>query len=206
MRNVTREHTGWAGRLALLIVLVLLCVALAHAQGDDLSKDVSDYHSGFSVLKGLALTLGYAAIALTLVAAALGVTLAYLRLPVEIDQDFLIWLGTVWGGGLVISIFACKALAAMTHVDALAVPGWQAALIAIPCLFGWTVLMSTRNFADLTWGDAWRVAVVVAVVSAPWFGTPWRFQSAPPPALSRVIPAPTVAAAVATLAPVSYRL
>jgi hypothetical protein len=181
MRSMKHVRNEWGWRLVVIVGLLVLCVALAHAQADDVQTDVNQMHSGYSVIKDLTLTLGFSVIYLTLYAATLGVTLAYLRLPVEVDQDFIIWILSLWGGGLVINALAFKLAGAMAHTAAISAPWWLGALIALPLIYGWTVLISTRGFADLTLQDALRVAIAIAIVCTPWLGTTWRFHPPAPP-------------------------
>jgi hypothetical protein len=195
MRTDNPARSQWAWRAAVAIGLLLLCLALAHAQSDDPLSEGKELYNGFSVMKDLTLTLGFSVIYLTLYAGSLGVTLSILRFPVEVDQDFIIWIVSLWGGGLVINALAYRFAGTLTHTTALTAPQWLGALIALPLIYGWTVLISTRGFADLTWADAARVAVGIVIVCTPYLGTTWRFHPKPPPTPETrlVIPAPAMA-------------
>lgn len=152
--------------LSLLIFLLVISVGSAVAQStDDL---INQYHSGPSVMGLLINTVIWSAVYLAIYTAALIISLSYLKLFGGFDTDLLLWIGLLWGGGLVINALAYHYI----HAGS-----WVVALCTIPLIFGWNLLISTRSFADLTLADAARIGIVIALVCAPWFHNTWGFET-----------------------------
>ncbi|HEX2951135.1 MAG TPA: hypothetical protein VHV83_16450 [Armatimonadota bacterium] len=171
--------TRTAHLLSLFFLLLLLCTAAAYAQTEE-----AEYLGNFTIIKDILMTIIWSAIYIAIYAAALLIPLAYLRLFNGFETEMLWWIGATWAGGLVIN----GLVYAITSKPILA------ALIALPFIFGWSLLIGTRSFVDLLPRDAMRIAVVVAILCAPWFGPTWRIQRHRPPAPeeSRVV-APQIA-------------
>lgn len=161
----------------LLGVLLLLAISAAVAQDDD----VTTYVSTWALFPQIILTIMWSSAYLAIYAAALIITLAYLQRFGAVDGDLLIWTGVLWLGGLVINALAYALAGDLLPQHPAVGRQLLAAGLAIPMLFGWTVFISTRQWGDLTVRDAMRVALVVALVCAPYFGSTWRIQPPPPP-------------------------
>jgi hypothetical protein len=98
-------------------------------------------------------------------AAALTLTLKSLNRFFEFDTGLLLWIAVLWLGGMGANA-AGYALAGAHHPV-------LAALVAIPLIFGWTLFVCTREWADLLLPGALRVAIVTALCCAPYFGPTW---------------------------------
>ncbi|MEI7833472.1 MAG: hypothetical protein WCJ56_09785 [bacterium] len=175
--------------LSSMIFLLVMATGAAMAQStDDL---INQYHSGPSIIGLLITTVVWSAAYLAIYTAALIISLSYLKLFGGFDTEFLIWIGLLWGGGLVINGVMYHNIHAAT---------WVVALCTIPLIFLWNLLISTRSFADLTLTDAARVGVVIALACAPWFHNTWGFETPIKPLVptteSRTITIPQVAALV----------
>jgi len=146
----------------LCILLLLLATALAvSAQTDDLLKE---YMQPWQLFPQIVQTIVWSIIYLAFYAAALIISLSYLKLFQGFDTELLYWIGALWLGGMVLN-------ALVYHFTSVS---WQAALLALPLLFGWSLFINTRSWADLTVQNGLRVALVVALVCAPYFGPTWR--------------------------------
>ena len=153
----------------LLIILLAFAAGTAMAQGtDDLIKE---YTSGPSIFVSLISTVIWSAAYLAIYTAALIISLSYLKLFGGFDTEFIIWIGLLWGGGLVINGVAYHYI----HNPRT----WVVALCTIPLIYLWNLLISTRSFADLTFSDAARVGIVIALLGAPWFHNTWGFETPP---------------------------
>ncbi len=148
-----------------MIFLLALGACAAMAQSTD--ELIEQYHSGPSVMGLLISTVIWSAAYLAIYTAALIISLSYLKLFGGFDTEFLMWIGLLWGGGLVINGIMYHYVHAGT---------WVVALCALPLIFLWSLLISTRSFADLTLADAARVGIVIALLCAPWFGNTWGFE------------------------------
>lgn len=139
---------------------LLLLAAVAWGQ----DEEWKEYSSGFSLFSGLIPTIIWSSAYLLIYTAALVITLSYLQRFGGFDGDLFLWIGLLWFGGMVINAYAYR----VAHVN------WLAAILALPCLFGWSLLVSTRAFAELTVREAIKVSLVLALVCAPYFGTTWH--------------------------------
>lgn len=167
-------------RATLCLLLLALGALVACAQDDD----VATYMNAWNVFPQIIATFMFSFLYLAFYAAAVLVTLGYLRLFNGFDNEMIIWIGTLWFGGMILNAVATVVLQ-YRH--------WPIVLVVLPLLFGWGVLINTRSFADLTLPDAAKVALVVALVCTPWFGSTWRIHRppAPPPVTSAgSLPAP----------------
>lgn len=144
-------------RYFLCALFVLLCFATVALAQDE---EINQYYSAFSGGKAIIMTIMWCVAYMLIYAGALVVTLAYLRLFEGFETETYWWILLLWGAGMVINTLAYR----ITPIP------WIAALICLPIIFGWTLFISTRSFADLTVPDAIRVAVVVAICCAPYFG------------------------------------
>jgi MFS family permease len=174
-------------RSILLALAALLCVAaLAQVADDD---PIQDYVHAWDFFGQLVRTILCSGIYLLIFPAIIGVTCSYLRRFEGVDGDFLIWSGLAWLGGMFINIGAYTAIERFwaltpergTHFNLIA------ALVTVPLNFGLGLLLATRGFADLTIRDAWRVALITALLCAPYFVPTWHFRKPPtPPTESRL--------------------
>jgi hypothetical protein len=139
-----------------LAFLLLLATTWAFAQ----EEEVNQYVGAFQIGRYIIGTLIWSAIYLVAYTVVLVLTLSYFRLFSEFDTDMLIWIGVLWIGGLVINGVAYH----LGHSQ------FVSSLIALPLIFGWSTLIATRPFADLTWSDAAKISLVIALVCAPYFG------------------------------------
>ncbi|HEY3377492.1 MAG TPA: hypothetical protein VGL77_08360 [Armatimonadota bacterium] len=149
-----------------LLLLLALCASAALAQGEE-----AEYMGSFNIFRDIVQTLIWSGIYIAFYAAALLLTLGYLRLFTGFETEMVIWVAALWVGGMAINAVAYG----ITHNHFIAV------LIAMPLLFGWSVFINTRNFGDLPLPEATRVALVVMLVCAPYFGPTWRIHRAPKP-------------------------
>lgn len=149
-------------------LLLLLCaiVATAVLAQDEETLSKSYLHAPATlglIISTMLFTVGY----LLLYAVAVVITLSFMQIFRGLDGEMLLWIGLLWLGGMGANYLAYRITA--TH--------WLAALITMPILFGWSLLINTRPWADLTLKDAARVGVVVMLVCAPYFGPTWRINS-----------------------------
>ncbi|HOF86581.1 MAG TPA: hypothetical protein PLZ36_00575 [Armatimonadota bacterium] len=145
----------------LLLAALALLPRLAWGQEDDLG-----YPNVYATVAQVVKTLMHSAAYLLVYAAALTLTLKSLNRFFEFDALLLTWIGALWLGGM-----AANALA---YAVAGSARPWLAALVALPLIFGWTLFLCTRSWADLLLAGALRVAVVTALVCAPYFGPTWH--------------------------------
>ncbi|HPM25337.1 MAG TPA: hypothetical protein PLP66_15620 [Phycisphaerae bacterium] len=145
----------------LLLIALALLPRLAWGQEDDLG-----YPNVYAAFVQVVRTIMYSAAYLLVYAAALTLTLKSLNRFFEFDAQLLTWIGVLWAGGMAVN--------ALAYAVAGSARPWLAALIALPLLFGWTLFICTRSWADLLLAGALRVAVVTALVCAPYFGPTWH--------------------------------
>lgn len=157
-----------------LLALLVLCATAVYAQEE------YEYVGSFNLFSQVVSSIIWSAIYIAIYAGALIVPLAYLRLFNGYENEQLLWIGLLWAGGMVINALVYH----ITHIHFLA------AILAIPLIFAWAVLINTRSFADLIMRDAVRVAAVVAVLCAPWFGPTWNVQRPKPAPVESYQPAP----------------
>jgi len=151
------------------IALILVAsVCFADQTTDDLTNQ---YRSAPLFFGQLITTVVWSAAYLAIYTAALIISLSYLKLFGGFDTEFLTWIGLLWGGGLVINGVAYHYI----HNPRT----WVVALCTIPLIYLWNLLISTRSFADLTFSDAARVGIVIALLGAPWFHNTWGFETPP---------------------------
>lgn len=155
-----------------LLLVLLICTSVAYAQDEDIDGMIKTVAGAPSTVMVGMKTFMWIMMYLPIYAAALVVTLSYLRLFNGFDTDVLIWITVLWLGGIVMSYASHHLIHG--HVGAV--------LLSLPLLFGWGMLVNTRAFADLTVKDAWRVALVVTLVCAPWFGS-WSLRRPVNPAM-----------------------
>jgi len=105
---------------------------------------------------------------------ALPITLSFLQLFRGFETELVYWVLLLWGGTMFTHYLVYK----ITSIHFLA------SLIALPLIFGWTVLICTRPFADLLLENAIRVGIVLALIGAPWLGPTWGFKPQPKPPVS----------------------
>jgi hypothetical protein len=149
-----------------ILTLCFLSVTAALAQDD------AGYVTGMTTFSMLVSTLMYFLAYLVAYSIALPLTLSFIDLFRGFEVELIYWVLLLWGGGMGIDYLVCNKFLHFSHP-------LLAALLAIPLLFCWIVFISTRSFADLTWPNAVRVGVVLALVCAPWFGATWRFIPQP---------------------------
>ncbi len=159
------------------LITLLCCCAVAYAQDEDVTGLINDYAAPWPVFKQSIATLIWSICYLPIYIGAVVGVLQYLQRFPGFDSDLLIWIGALWIGGMVINALAY----AVPHHDKPVV----AALIAMPFLFGWSYFISTRSFSDLLPAHAWKVALIVTLTCAPYFGTTWRILKPEPPAHGR---------------------
>ncbi len=177
--------------LSLLIFLLVISLGSAVAQSTD--ELINQYHSGPSVMGLLINTVIWSTVYLAIYTAALIVSLSYLKLFGGFDTELILWIGLLWGGGMVINAMAYHYI----HAGS-----WVVALAALPLIFGWNLLISTRSFADLTLADAARVGIVIALFCAPWFHNTWGFDTPKKP----LVPVTQTSMVVAPLGTQASRL
>jgi hypothetical protein len=159
-----------------LLVVALLCTAtVLLAQDEDIVDLVNQYPAGYQLMPQLIETIMWSAAYLLIYAAALVAPLMLWQRFTGFDSTMLAWIAVLWLGGQGINALVYR----------LTPHGWLAALIALPLLFGWTLFLATRSWADVLWRDALRLSLIVALCCAPYFGPTWRIKPPPPPATSR---------------------
>jgi len=166
-------------RALLLVGLLVLCVSLVFAQGEDAMDLAREYKntplSGVSVL----MTIVWSGAYLLIYAAVLGGTLAYLQLFPGFDAAMILWMLILWLGGMVANFIGY----------AISDNHFLASLIALPLIFGWSMLVGTRSFADMLPRDALRISIIIAVLCTPYFGPTWQAKP-PQPVRNENIPPP----------------
>jgi hypothetical protein len=135
---------------------------LALAQDDDGYNPQALYLTFSQVMQTILISACY----LLIYAAALTITLRTLNRFFEVDAHLLTWIGVLWLGGMAANALGYR-LVGVHHP-------FLAGLVALPLIFGWTLFICTRGWTDLLFPAALRVAVVVAVVCAPYFGPTWQ--------------------------------
>ncbi|MHB9131870.1 MAG: hypothetical protein ACYDBB_12395 [Armatimonadota bacterium] len=153
------------GILVWVLAGVLACVTAAFAQEDSIPNPYSTFAT---ILTTIVLFSVY----LVLYAAGLMITLGYLNRFQGVDVMLLLWIAVLWLGGMGINFLADKI--SPQHP-------FLAALITMPLIFGWSMLINTRSWADLTVEDAWKVSLVLALICAPYFGPTWQVKPPPKP-------------------------
>lgn len=179
MRRYTRESRYLCCILLLTMLGMALCLAVAYAQ-DDIWQLGKEYQNSYTFGADLLNTLIWSMAYLLIYACALVLTLSYMQLFLGFDAGMYAWIIILWLGGLTAN-----------YIGYSLVPQWHfvAALIALPLIFGWSMLVGTRAFADLAPRHALTVSLVVALVCAPYFGPTWQTKKlvpldpniAPPP-------------------------
>lgn len=160
----------------------LLLIAIAAFGQDELDEDVAMYTGTWPLFKMIIQTIMWSVIYLPAYGIALVAPIQIMGRFQGYDQDALIGIAATWLGGLAINVLAY----------AITPKHWLAALIALPIIFGWTMLITTRPWFDLLPADALKVSLVVALVCAPYFGPTWHIRQQQAPTISRQ-PAPIVA-------------
>jgi hypothetical protein len=143
--------------------VLLLCSATAALAQDDIG-----YESGIHSFGMLFHTIVWFIIYLVIYALALPIGLTTLGLFRGFESEFIYWVLLLWGGGMGIDYLVYHMTGPKHNI--------LASLLALPLLFGWTLFISTRSFADLMFQSAVRIALIVALVGAPWMGPTWRMQ------------------------------
>jgi len=151
--NTRIQRFIWLG------VCLLLIATAALAQEEEIALMTGSYQLFHQLIR----TLIFSSMYVLFYGAALVITLSYLKLFDGFETSTYLWIAALWFGGMVANFLAYKVTG--HH--------FGAALLAMPIIFGWGVLINTRSWADLTLPDALRVAAVVAVVCAPYFGPTW---------------------------------
>lgn len=151
----------------LMTGLLLGCAAVALGQ----QEDIDTYFGAWSIFPGIVSTIIWCAIYLPIYAACLMVPMAYLQRFTGVDANLLLLIGVLWLGGM-----AANAVGYGLAGDD---RRWLAVLIIIPLVFGWCVLICTRDWADFSLREALVVAAVTALVCTPYFGPTWRVKPAP---------------------------
>lgn len=139
----------------------LLMPRLLWAQDDDLAGYTNVYPTFSLIVK----TVLYSGAYLLIYAAALTLTLKSLGRFFEFDGQLLCWIALLWLGGMVANGIGYH-LIGPRHP-------FLAALATMPLIFASSLLICTREWTDLLFSAALRVAIVVTVVCAPYFGPTW---------------------------------
>ncbi len=153
-------------RLLFALGLCALALSLVYAQ-DDLQQQ---YQSSYQFSAQLLNTLIFSCTYLFIYASALVITLYFLQLFPGFDFSMFAWIAILWLGGMGANYLAYT-LAPSKHLPP--------ALIALPLIFGWSMLICTRSFADLALSHAAIVSLVIALVCTPYFGPTWQIKPAP---------------------------
>ena len=146
------------------MLCLLACTSLVLAQ----DEEIVTIKNSYALFPQIITTLVWSFIYIAIYAAAVLIPLGYLRLFNGFENEMLTWVGVLWLGGMAINALAYMLVGDHHRIFAI--------LIAMPLLFGWSVFVNTRNFADLVLEDAARVAIVVAILCTPWFGPTWRIH------------------------------
>ena len=152
------------------LLLVMLCLSLAYAQDDALELG-KQYQNSYQFGADLLNTLIWSGAYLLIYAGALVVTLSIMQLFLGFDTSVYIWILLLWLGGMMANYIGYSLVPQSNVV---------AALIALPLIFGWSLLIGTRSFADLTLRNALTVSLWVALVCAPYFGPTWHAKQLAP--------------------------
>lgn len=143
-----------------LLVVLLACATAAIAQDEEIEAYTKTWSAFPQIVNNFILSVVY----LGIYAASALIPMGYLKIYNGFETDMFYWIGALWLGGMAIN--------ALTH--AMFPSHAVAVVLAIPLIFGWSLLMNTRDFADISFGDAWKIAAITAVVCAPYFGPTWR--------------------------------
>jgi len=171
---IIKSHQSWLKqsiRLSLLLCLLLGCAVAALA-----ADEITEYMGGIGFFKQLVFTLILFVVYFFIYGSALGVSLSYLKQYVGFDMETYTYITLVWAGGMAANYLAYR----LTHGEQQMI----AAAIAFLLIFSWTLFISTRSFVDITLSNAWRIALVVALVCTPYFGPKVFFQRSKPAAIS----------------------
>ena len=155
------------------LVLLLGVAALAVLAQDD---ELENPYQGFSVMSYVISSLYWSVGYLLLYGAVLATTLVIMRIFPGFDTDFYYWIGALWIGGLIIN----------GVVYAITRHHFLGGLLGAGLIFGWSMLLNRLSIADIPWPDAKKLALILALICAPWFGPTLRTQAiprTPPPAV-----------------------
>lgn len=154
-------------RLFFLLLLLLAMVSLAVAQ-----DDIDNPYQGFSIMTYIISTIYWSSGYLLLYGAVLISVLVLMKLFPGFESALYIWLAALWVGGLFINFLSYS----ITHNKFLA------GILGGAMIFGWSMLLNRFTFADIPWPEAKRLALILALICAPWFGPTQRTQVMPKPA------------------------
>jgi hypothetical protein len=144
-------------RLSQLLLLIGAALPVFAQASDDLTAEY--LHAMPAAHANTVFQVFLAVLYLLLYGAAIVTTMSSLKIFGGMDAELVTWIIGVWLGGM--------GLSWLTHHI---MPHPAAVLVTMPLLFGLTFFVSTRSWADLSTDHGWRVALVVALVCAPYFG------------------------------------
>lgn len=149
-----------------MLLLLLAIVQMAVAQ-----DDIDNPYQGFSVMTYIISTIYWSSGYLLLYGAVLISVLVFMKLFPGFESALYIWIAALWVGGLFINALSYS----ITHHK------FIAGLLGGAMIFGWSLLLNRFTFADIAWPEAKRLALILALICAPWFGPTLRTQIMPPP-------------------------
>ncbi|MHB9024609.1 MAG: hypothetical protein ACYC7E_10605 [Armatimonadota bacterium] len=156
-------------RRSMLLLIFLMAFILLATVAPAQEEEAQTMLTGYSTVPMVIKTIFAFAVYLLIYTIALIVPLSFLQRYTEFEVVYLFWVPILWLGGM-----GANYLAYLVTDHRLA-----AALIAMPLIFGWSMLINTRPWADLTARNALWVSLTLALVCAPYFGPTWHMK--PPP-------------------------
>ena len=163
MKQLKKQHNYL--RILILLLSIVALVSLAFAQ-----DDIDNPYQGFSIMTYIISTIYWSAGYLILYSAVMMMVLVQKRLFPGFDSALYIWMGAHWVGGLAINALCYS----ITHNHFLA------GILGGAMIFAWSMLLNRFTFADIPWPDARLLALILALICAPWFGPTLRTQIMPP--------------------------
>ena len=147
--------------------LVLLAAGLAHAQ----DEDINQYIGGYSIIASVVSTFEWSLIYLGLYTLGLGAAIVLQQRWAGFDFTFMWWIIGLWLGGTVMSAVIYYKLFPPPHAGD---PSLPATLLTMPLIFGWSMLLCTRSWADLSTKEALVASLLLMFLCAPYFGPTLR--------------------------------
>ena len=164
MKHSARFAQSWRAYLPVLLAgLVLLAANLGMAQEEDIAQYVGAYTIGASVVATLQWSIFY----FGLYALGLYGSIIMQGRWAGFDATLLGWLVGLWLGGIAISGVVFYRIYPPFHPGTV---NWPALLLSMLLLFGWSLLLGTRAWADLSLQEAAITSLVIMLLCAPYLG------------------------------------
>ena len=145
---------------------MLLVTALAHAQ----DEDINQYISSYTIISSVVETFTWSMIYLGLYALGLGAAIVLQQRWAGFDVTLMWWVIGLWLGGSVITGVAYYSVFPPLPPAHLGDPSLKATLLSMPLIFGWSMLLCTRTWADLMPKEALIASLAIMLLCAPYYG------------------------------------